>query len=54
MMLCVTRNSVSFLGLGCFQQGLKSRRVRRIMVLTSCGVRLTRTFSLATHFLIHI
>eukprot|EP01045_Picozoa_sp_COSAG04_P007403 COSAG04_NODE_386_length_15303_cov_3.425151_7_plen_1858_part_00 len=38
IMLLVTRNSVSCLGLGCFRQGLKSRRLRRILVLVSCIV----------------
>jgi callose synthase len=44
--LCVTRNSVSFMGLGCFQQGLKSRRVRRIAVLFSCAVIVTAVYVL--------
>ena len=37
IMLLVTRNSVSCL-FGCFRQGLKSRRLRRILVLVSCIV----------------
>jgi callose synthase len=38
LMLLVTRNSVSCLGFGCFRQGLKSRRVRRVLVLASCCI----------------
>lgn len=46
LMLLVTRNSVSCLGFGCFRQGLKSRRVRRVLVLTSCCVILASIYVL--------